>query len=227
MMKKTLLTLILVLSFNGLFASTPPDEGIWIPILIEKYNIKLMQEKGFRLTAEDIYSVNRASMKDAIVNFNGGCTAEFISGSGLLITNHHCGYGQIQNHSTLENDYLTNGFWAMSREEELPNPGVTVTLLKYMEDVTSPSELPAEINGLKSQQFRWMKGGAETARKMLPKVWSSGISLNNKIQATVHLLSSSIFIFVFLMGVLSFPLLFLIDPLGLDTGKFSIFFERD
>lgn len=96
--------------------------------------------------------------------------------------------------------------------------------IKYMEDVTSPSELPAEINGLKSQQFRWMKGGAETARKMLPKVWSSGISLNNKIQATVHLLSSSIFIFVFLMGVFSFPLLFLIDPLGLDTGKFSIFF---
>lgn len=95
--------------------------------------------------------------------------------------------------------------------------------IKYMEDVTAPSELPAEINGLKSQQFRWMKGGAETARKMLPKVWSSGISLNNKIQATVHLLSSSIFIFVFLMGVFSFPLLFLIDPLGLDTGKFSIF----
>ena len=150
MMKKTLLTLILVLSFNGLFASTPPDEGIWIPILIEKYNIKLMQEKGFRLTAEDIYSVNRASMKDAIVNFNGGCTAEFISGSGLLITNHHCGYGQIQNHSTLENDYLTNGFWAMSREEELPNPGVTVTLLKYMEDVTEKvlkdisDDMPAE-----------------------------------------------------------------------------------
>jgi hypothetical protein len=75
-------------------------------------------------------------MKDAIVIFGGGCTGEVISGEGLMITNHHCGYGQIQSHSTLENDYLTNGFWAMSREEELPNPGLTVTFLKYMEDVT-------------------------------------------------------------------------------------------
>lgn len=136
-MKKLVFTLILVLTFTAGSSATPPDEGMWIPILIEKYNIKLMQEKGFRLTAGDIYSVNRSSMKDAIVSFNGGCTAEFISGSGLLITNHHCGYGQIQNHSTLENDYLTNGFWAMSRSEELPNPGVTVTLLKWMEDVTA------------------------------------------------------------------------------------------
>ena len=112
------------------------DEGMWIPMLIEKYNIKIMQEKGFKLTAEDIYSVNRACMKDAIVIFGGGCTGELISPEGLLITNHHCGYGQIQSHSTLENDYLTNGFWAMSREEELPNPGLTVTFLKRMEDVT-------------------------------------------------------------------------------------------
>lgn len=135
-MKKLLFTLILILTVTGSFAASPPDEGFWIPILIEKYNIKLMQEKGFRLSAEDIYSVNRASMKDAVVNFNGGCTAEFISGGGLLITNHHCGYGQIQNHSTIDNDYLTNGFWAMSAAEELANPGVTVTLLKWMEDVT-------------------------------------------------------------------------------------------
>jgi len=113
-----------------------PDEGMWIPMLIEKYNIKLMQEKGFKLTAEDIYSVNRACMKDAVVIFGGGCTGELISPDGLLITNHHCGYGQIQKHSTLEHDYLTNGFWAMSRKEELPNPGLTVTILKWMEDVT-------------------------------------------------------------------------------------------
>lgn len=116
--------------------STPPDEGIWIPLLIEKYNIKLMQEKGFKLSAEDIYSVNKACMKDAVVSFNGGCTAELISGEGLLITNHHCGYDMIQEHSSLEQDYLSNGFWAMSRKEELANPGVTVTLLKWMEDVT-------------------------------------------------------------------------------------------
>ena len=149
-MRKLLFILLIVLTIRGSYASTPPDEGIWIPILIEKYNIRLMKEKGFRLSAEDIYSVNRASMKDAIVNFNGGCTAEFISGDGLLITNHHCGYGQIQDHSTLENDYLTNGFWAMSREGELTNPGVTVTLLKRMEDVTEKvlqgitDEMPAQ-----------------------------------------------------------------------------------
>jgi hypothetical protein len=134
-MKKILLTSALLLIILSGF-STSPDEGIWIPLLIEKYNIKLMKEKGFKLSAEDIYSVNRACMKDAVVSFNGGCTAELISTEGLLITNHHCGYGMIQEHSSLENDYLTNGFWAMSRKEELPNPGVTITLLKWMEDVT-------------------------------------------------------------------------------------------
>ncbi len=112
------------------------DEGMWIPILIEKYNIKLMQEKGFKLTAEDIYSINKASMKDAVVIFGGGCTGEFISDKGLIITNHHCGYGTIQRHSSLDHDYLTDGFWAMNQAEELTNPGLTVTLLKYMEDVT-------------------------------------------------------------------------------------------
>jgi len=112
------------------------DEGMWIPILIEKYNIKLMQEKGFKLTAEDIYSVNKACMKDAVMMFGGGCTGEIISGEGLLITNHHCGYGLIQEHSSLEHDYLRNGFWAMSHGEELPNPGLTITILKSMEDVT-------------------------------------------------------------------------------------------
>jgi hypothetical protein len=95
-----------------------------------------MQEKGFKLTAEDIYSINKACMKDAIVIFGSGCTGELISPDGLLITNHHCGYGQIQEHSTLEHDYLTDGFWAMSKEEELPNPQLTVTFLKSMEDVT-------------------------------------------------------------------------------------------
>ncbi|MFZ2287934.1 MAG: S46 family peptidase [Bacteroidales bacterium] len=112
------------------------DEGMWVPVLIEKYNIRLMQENGFKLTAEDIYSINKASMKDAVVMFGGGCTGEFISDRGLIITNHHCGYGSIQNHSTLEHDYLADGFWAASPAEELANPGLTVTILKYMEDVT-------------------------------------------------------------------------------------------
>ena len=133
-MKKQIITamLLLMLTAPGALA----DEGMWIPVLIEKYNIKLMQENGFKLTAEDIYSINKASMKDAVVLFGGGCTGEFISDKGLIITNHHCGYGQIQNHSTLEHDYLTDGFWAASAKEELSNPGLSVTILKYMEDVT-------------------------------------------------------------------------------------------
>ena len=102
------------------------DEGMWIPLLLEKYNIKDMQAKGFKLTAEDVYSINQASLKDAVVIFGGGCTGELISDQGLLITNHHCGFGSIQRHSTVENDYLTDGFWAMSSDEELPNKGLSV-----------------------------------------------------------------------------------------------------
>lgn len=111
-------------------------EGMWIPILLDKYNIAEMQQMGFKLSASDIYDVNHASMKDAIVIFGGGCTGELISDEGLLITNHHCGYRQIQSHSTLEHDYLTNGFWAMNKSEELQNPGLAVSFLEYMEDVT-------------------------------------------------------------------------------------------
>jgi hypothetical protein len=134
-MKTKLLTTWLLLTIF-LTPALRADEGMWIPLLIEKYNIKLMQEKGFKLSAEDIYSVNRACMKDAVLIFGGGCTGEIISGEGLLITNHHCGYGQIQEHSSLEHDYLRNGFWAMSHQEELTNPGLSVTILKRMEDVT-------------------------------------------------------------------------------------------
>ena len=127
-----LIVLLIILSSSLLRA----DEGMWIPILIEKFNIEIMQEKGFKLSAEDIYSVNQASMKDAVMIFGGGCTAELISDQGLIITNHHCGYRSIQSHSTVDHDYLTNGFWAMSQEEELANPGLTVTFLKWMKDVT-------------------------------------------------------------------------------------------
>jgi hypothetical protein len=132
-MKIKLLSILMTLC---LFVNSRADEGMWIPMLIEKYNIKLMQEKGFKLSAEDIYSVNKASMKDAVLIFGGGCTGEIISDEGLVITNHHCGFGMIQEHSTLEHDYITRGFWAMNRQEELPNPGLTVTILKRMEDVT-------------------------------------------------------------------------------------------
>ena len=111
-------------------------EGMWIPILLKKYNLEEMQQMGFKLTAEDIYDVNNASMKDAVVIFGGGCTAELISDEGLLITNHHCGYSRIQAHSTIEHDYLTDGFWAKDKSEELPNPGLSVSFLEYMEDVS-------------------------------------------------------------------------------------------
>lgn len=111
-------------------------EGMWIPMLLQQLNEPEMVSMGMRITAEDIYSVNKSSMKDAILLFGRGCTAEIISDQGLILTNHHCGYGQIQRHSSLEHDYLTDGFWAMNKSEELPNPGLSVTLLIRMEDVT-------------------------------------------------------------------------------------------
>lgn len=131
MKKLLLLFFILTLSFRLL-----ADEGMWIPLLLEHYNYEDMKAKGFRLSPEDIYSINKASMKDAVVIFGGGCTGELISDKGLLITNHHCGFGTIQRHSSLENDYLTDGFWAKSMDEELANPGLKVTFLVRMEDVT-------------------------------------------------------------------------------------------
>ncbi|MDD2419554.1 MAG: S46 family peptidase [Bacteroidales bacterium] len=131
-MKKLLLSFLLV-ALSLQYAKA--DEGMWLPVLI-KERIADMQSKGFKLSAEDLYSINQASLKDAIVHFGGGCTGELISDKGLLITNHHCGFGQIQSHSSVENDYLKDGFWAMSMEEELPNKGLEVRFLVRMEDVT-------------------------------------------------------------------------------------------
>ena len=111
------------------------DKGMWLPSLIAS-RIDDMKSKGFKLSAEDIYSINKASMKDAVVLFDGGCTGEIISEKGLLLTNHHCGYDAIQAHSTVEHDYLTDGFWAMNHEEELPCPGLKVHILVRMEEVT-------------------------------------------------------------------------------------------
>jgi hypothetical protein len=110
---------------------------MWIPSLLGQQKMDEMRKKGLRLSAEDIYSINQASLKDAIVLFGRGCTGAIVSDKGLLMTNHHCGFGSIQKHSAIEHDYLTDGFWAMSLEEELPNPGLTVTLLVRMEDVSA------------------------------------------------------------------------------------------
>ncbi len=146
--------IILILAFQLILISAlKADEGMWIPMLLGKYNIADMKAKGFKLSAEDIYSVNKASMKDAVLIFGGGCTGEMISDEGLLITNHHCGYSAIQSHSSLEHDYLTDGFWAMSRNEELVNAGLKATFLIRMEDVTDKvmKDITDEMSGAKRE----------------------------------------------------------------------------
>ena len=132
-MKRLSLLITLLLTLSG--GIVKAGEGMWIPMLLQ-YNEKEMQEMGMKITAEDIYSINHSSLKDAIVLFGGGCTGEIVSDYGLLLTNHHCGYDYIQKHSSVEHDYLTNGFWAMNRGEELPCPGLSVTFLREMRDVT-------------------------------------------------------------------------------------------
>ncbi|GAF02242.1 S46 family peptidase [Saccharicrinis fermentans] len=132
-MRKIITLLIASVIFS---LSVQAKEGMWIPILLEKYNMEEMQQMGFKLTAEDIYSVNQACMKDAVIIFGRGCTGELISDQGLIITNHHCGFDAIQKHSSIENDYLTEGFWAKDRSQELTNDNLSVTFLKRIEDVT-------------------------------------------------------------------------------------------
>jgi len=132
---KKLVGIFLVFSLLSI-GSLHADEGMWLPVLLKKLNVKDMKEKGLTLSADDIYSVNKACLKDAIVKFGRGCTGELISDQGLLITNHHCGFGSIQKHSSVEHDYLTDGFWAMNRAEELPNAGLSVTFMVRMEDVS-------------------------------------------------------------------------------------------
>ena len=131
-MKRTLLLFALLLATTF---SAIADKGMWLPSLISS-RIKDMKSKGFKLSAEDIYSVNQASLKDAVVLFDGGCTGEIVSEKGLLLTNHHCGYDAIQALSSVEHDYLTNGFWAMNHEEELYCPGLKVHILVRMDEVT-------------------------------------------------------------------------------------------
>ena len=133
---KKLFAILLILVLNYGFKAKA-DEGMWLLPLIEKLNIGKMTELGLKLSAEDIYSLNKVCLKDAVVIFGGGCTAEIVSSQGLVLTNHHCGYGSIQAHSSVDHDYLRDGFWAMSKEEELPNPNLSVTFLIRIEDITS------------------------------------------------------------------------------------------
>ncbi|MBQ7017459.1 MAG: S46 family peptidase [Bacteroidales bacterium] len=133
-MKKLSLLLALAIMLGSM--PVKADEGMWLLPLLEKLNIKKMQEMGCKLTAEDIYSINNSSLKDAIVHFGGGCTGEIVSDKGLLFTNHHCGYGAIQKLSSVEHDYLKDGYWAKNLSEELPAQGLSVTFIDKFVDVT-------------------------------------------------------------------------------------------
>ena len=167
------------------------DEGMWLPSLISQ-RIADMQEKGFTLNAEDIYSINQASLKDAVVLFGRGCTGELISPEGLLITNHHCGYSQIQQHSSVDHDYLKDGFWAMSRAEELPNKGLSVSFLDRMEDVTEVILKGYETNMTEEQRVELVRNNSKA---LIESVTSTG----NGIRATVEALyyGNQYFLFVY------------------------------
>lgn len=128
--------LFLILSAVGITLSAAADEGMWLLPYIKKMNIKQMRAKGCRLSADDIYSADKSSLKDAIVVFGGGCTGEIVSPDGLLFTNHHCGYSSIQQLSSVDHDYLADGFWAENREGELPAPGLKVRFVRHIIDVT-------------------------------------------------------------------------------------------
>lgn len=133
-MKKGFLLLItVVLAFSKSFA----DEGMWLPNLLQALNEKQMKKMGMKISASDIYNINKGSLKDAIVSLGGFCTAEVISESGLLLTNHHCGFDAIQNHSSLQNNYIRDGFWAMNNQQELKNPGLFATFIIRIDEVTA------------------------------------------------------------------------------------------
>jgi hypothetical protein len=132
---KRLISLLIILFLSFGFKARA-DEGMWMLPLLEKLNMGTMTELGLKLSSEEIYSLNQPCIKDAIVIFGGGCTGEIVSSQGLILTNHHCGYDRIQDHSTVEHDYLRDGFWAMTKEDELPNPGLYVVFLIRIEDVS-------------------------------------------------------------------------------------------
>lgn len=133
---KSLRSFFLISILTSISIFSLANEGMWLPLLLEKLNEKEMKSLGMKISAKDIYNINSGSLKDAIVSFGGFCTGEIISGKGLVLTNHHCGFDAVQNHSTLEHNYIRDGFWAMNNKEELPNPGLFVTFIVRIEDVT-------------------------------------------------------------------------------------------
>ncbi|MBO7640328.1 MAG: S46 family peptidase [Bacteroidales bacterium] len=186
---KRIFLILLVLA--GIASPLRADEGMWIPALISQ-RIADMQAKGFKLSAEDIYSVNQASLKDAVVLFGGGCTAEIVSGEGLLFTNHHCGYSQIQQHSSVEHDYLKDGFWAMNRSEELPNRGLSVSFLERMEDVTN-----AVLKGYKASMTEEERAALirKNSDELVKKATADGKGLRANVEALYY--GNQYFLFVY------------------------------
>ena len=187
-MKRLLLTVLLASALTPLKA----DEGMWLPMLISE-RIGDMQAGGLRLSAEDIYSVNQASLKDAVVLFGSGCTGELVSDEGLLFTNHHCGYSYIQKHSSVEHDYLKDGFWALSRADELPNPGLTVRFLERMEDVTA--QVLKGYKPAKMDEADRMKIIRKNTEKLVKAAEKEGNGLRASVEALYY--GNQYFLFVF------------------------------
>ena len=188
-MKRRLLAAVLLVCFAAPVLKA--DEGMWLPALISQ-RIEDMQAKGFKLSAEDIYSVNQASLKDAVVLFGGGCTGELVSADGLLFTNHHCGYSYIQRHSSVEHDYLKDGFWALSRADELPNPGLTVRFLERMEDVTAVVLKGYKAKMTEEQRQALVKKNAD---KLKEQATAEGKGLKASVEALYY--GNQYFLFVF------------------------------
>ena len=187
-MKRTIFILL------GLLLSIVPamaDEGMWLPSLISQ-RIGDMQAKGFKLTAEDVYSVNQASLKDAVVLFGGGCTGELVSNEGLLLTNHHCGYSYIQRHSSVEHDYLKDGFWAMNRDQELPNRGLSVSFLDHMEEVTDQVLKGYDPSMTEAQRDSVVR---VNSRRLIAESVKDGKGLTANVEALFY--GNQYFLFVF------------------------------
>ena len=187
-MKKIFLSAALALAA---LSPLKADEGMWLPALISQ-RIGDMQAKGLRLSAEDIYSVNQASLKDAVVLFGSGCTGELVSTEGLLLTNHHCGYSFVQRHSSVEHDYLKDGFWAMDRSHELPNPGLTVKFLERMEDVTDVVLKGYKTKMTEEQRQALVKKNSDKLKEQATK---EGNGLKASVEALYY--GNQYFLFVF------------------------------
>lgn len=166
-MNQKIKSLALAVAFLCSSQMISAKEGMWLPLLLKSIEGD-MQSMGLKLSAEDIYSVNKSSLKDAVISFGGFCTGEIISDQGLILTNHHCGYGQIQSHSSVENDYLTNGYWAKTHADELKNPGLTATFIVRMEDVSDAVLI--DLDGMsKAQKDKQIKIRIDSITKAATK----------------------------------------------------------